>query len=69
MEAGSTEIAGLGLARLSLDEAVAEVLALVDSGAGGSVFTPNLDHVVRLRNDVTFAQAYAQASLVQRVVS
>jgi N-acetylglucosaminyldiphosphoundecaprenol N-acetyl-beta-D-mannosaminyltransferase len=36
---------------------------LVESGAGGAVFTPNVDHVVRAESDAAFRAAYARASL------
>jgi N-acetylglucosaminyldiphosphoundecaprenol N-acetyl-beta-D-mannosaminyltransferase len=37
--------------------------ALVSSGCGGRVFTPNVDHVVQGEHDARFRAAYADASL------
>jgi N-acetylglucosaminyldiphosphoundecaprenol N-acetyl-beta-D-mannosaminyltransferase len=36
---------------------------LVDAGAGGAVFTPNVDHVVQAESDAALREAYAGASL------
>jgi N-acetylglucosaminyldiphosphoundecaprenol N-acetyl-beta-D-mannosaminyltransferase len=36
---------------------------LVDAGQGGSVFTPNVDHVVMAETNGVFAEAYQRASL------
>jgi N-acetylglucosaminyldiphosphoundecaprenol N-acetyl-beta-D-mannosaminyltransferase len=46
------------------DEAVRRVLALVDAGRGGAVFTPNVHHVVRVYRDPAFRESYAKASLL-----
>lgn len=48
---------------LSFEEALRAVEALVVAGAGGSVFTPNVDHVVTAEDDAAFREAYAEASL------
>jgi N-acetylglucosaminyldiphosphoundecaprenol N-acetyl-beta-D-mannosaminyltransferase len=44
-------------------EALDEIERLAASGLGGSVFTPNVDHVVNLARSPTFRVAYARASL------
>ncbi len=36
---------------------------LVESGTGGAVFTPNVDHVVTAESNAAFREAYASASL------
>lgn len=36
---------------------------LVASGRGGSVFTPNVDHIVQAEEDARFRRAYADATL------
>ncbi|MBF5042602.1 WecB/TagA/CpsF family glycosyltransferase [Aggregicoccus sp. 17bor-14] len=58
----------LRLGRLTIDpvtfpEALARIEALVAARQGGSVFTPNVDHVVNVDADAHFAEAYAQVSL------
>src|SRR5262249_54018434 len=49
--------------RLSFSEALAEIERLVDAGNGGSVFTPNVDHVVLVETDLEFRAAYQDASI------
>jgi N-acetylglucosaminyldiphosphoundecaprenol N-acetyl-beta-D-mannosaminyltransferase len=46
------------------DEAVRRILALVDAGRGGAVFTPNVNHVVRVYRDPAFRESYAKASML-----
>ena len=48
---------------LSFPEALREIERLVDRGQGGSVFTPNVDHVVKAESNDAFRRAYEQASL------
>ena len=48
---------------LTLAEALDEIEALVVAGRGGSVFTPNVDHVVNVERNPSFRDAYAGASL------
>ncbi|HEY0777637.1 MAG TPA: WecB/TagA/CpsF family glycosyltransferase [Gemmatirosa sp.] len=48
---------------LTRGEAIDALDALVARGEGGSVFTPNVDHVVMAERDAAFRDAYAQASL------
>jgi len=48
---------------LTFAEALDEIEALVAGGRGGSVFTPNVDHVVNVDADPSFREAYASASL------
>jgi N-acetylglucosaminyldiphosphoundecaprenol N-acetyl-beta-D-mannosaminyltransferase len=48
---------------LTFAEALDEIEALVAAGRGGSVFTPNVDHVVNVDADPSFRDAYAAASL------
>ena len=43
--------------------AIAAIDALVDQRRGGSVFTPNVDHVVRATKSAPFREAYARARL------
>ncbi|MET4632598.1 WecB/TagA/CpsF family glycosyltransferase [Kaistia defluvii] len=45
-------------------ELIARVIADARSGHGGSVFTLNLDHLVKLRDDAAFREAYAAATYV-----
>jgi N-acetylglucosaminyldiphosphoundecaprenol N-acetyl-beta-D-mannosaminyltransferase len=44
-------------------EALERIAWLVDSGQGGSVFTPNVDHVVTAETDARFREAHDVASL------
>lgn len=46
------------------DELIARVIADARSGIGGSVFTLNLDHLVKLRDDARFRAAYERATYV-----
>jgi N-acetylglucosaminyldiphosphoundecaprenol N-acetyl-beta-D-mannosaminyltransferase len=48
---------------LGFSEAIRKIEALVLAGAGGCVFTPNIDHVVTAEDDAAFRAAYAEASL------
>jgi N-acetylglucosaminyldiphosphoundecaprenol N-acetyl-beta-D-mannosaminyltransferase len=48
---------------VTLDGALATVRDLVRAGEGGSVVTPNVDHLVMLEHDARFRDAYARASL------
>lgn len=47
---------------LSFDEALERILALAESGEGGYVVTPNVDHVVLADTDPSLVDAYAGAS-------
>jgi N-acetylglucosaminyldiphosphoundecaprenol N-acetyl-beta-D-mannosaminyltransferase len=49
---------------LTFDEALSVIAQMVRNGAGGAVFTPNVDHVVLAERIAEFRDAYAQASLV-----
>jgi N-acetylglucosaminyldiphosphoundecaprenol N-acetyl-beta-D-mannosaminyltransferase len=49
--------------RLTTDEALSAIEALVASGRGGAVFTPNVDHVVLADGDPRVREAYQGASL------
>jgi N-acetylglucosaminyldiphosphoundecaprenol N-acetyl-beta-D-mannosaminyltransferase len=48
---------------LTLDETLDAVAALVRAGQGGSLFTPNVDHLIMASEDARFRAAYAEASL------
>lgn len=56
-------IGSLWIDRLTFAQALDEIGVLVDSGRGGRVFTPNVDHVVMAEDDAAFRQAYAAAEL------
>lgn len=56
------------LGRLEVDavtraEALDRIAALIDAEQGGTVFTPNVDHVVLAESDARLRQAYAAAKL------
>ncbi|MBL8932907.1 MAG: WecB/TagA/CpsF family glycosyltransferase [Archangium sp.] len=48
---------------VTFQQAMERIEALVDAKQGGSVFTPNVDHVVNVDTDDVFAAAYQRASL------
>src|SRR5215468_8882405 len=48
---------------VTMAEALDEIETLVVGGRGGSVFTPNVDHVVNVEKNPSFRVAYAGASL------
>ena len=48
---------------VTFDEALTQVGELVRRGAGGSVFTPNVDHIVTAEHDQAFREAYGATSL------
>jgi N-acetylglucosaminyldiphosphoundecaprenol N-acetyl-beta-D-mannosaminyltransferase len=48
---------------VDFEQAVASVEALVASGEGGAVFTPNVDHVMIAHEDVRMREAYARVDL------
>ena len=49
---------------LTFDDALAQIVALVGAGRGGSVFTPNVDHVVTAEDDPAFREACGAADLM-----
>jgi N-acetylglucosaminyldiphosphoundecaprenol N-acetyl-beta-D-mannosaminyltransferase len=48
---------------LTFAGALDEIDRLVGAGAGGAVFTPNVDHVVSAESNPAFREAYARANL------
>lgn len=56
-------IGTLWIDALNFAEALCEIERLVDGGQGGSVFTPNVDHVVKAESNDAFRHAYEHASL------
>ncbi len=56
-------IGRLSVDAVTFEEALDAIEDLVESGHGGSVFTPNVDHVVGADRNDAFALAYANASL------
>lgn len=48
---------------LTFDEALDRIVALCRTGEGGTVLTPNVDHVVLAEEDAPLRDAYAGASL------
>jgi len=48
---------------LRFDDALREIERLVDRRRGGSVFTPNVDHLVKLESNPAFERAYQDVSL------
>jgi len=48
---------------LTFNAAIDQIVRLAESGRGGTVYTPNVDHVVRAERDDAFRAAYQHASL------
>lgn len=48
---------------VTFEEALAAIARLVESGEGGGIYTPNVDHVVLADKNEAFAAAYARARL------
>jgi N-acetylglucosaminyldiphosphoundecaprenol N-acetyl-beta-D-mannosaminyltransferase len=57
------QIGGLPVDTLTFDQAVDEILRVVEAGNGGAIFTPNVDHVVRAEHDEAFRGAYRDVAL------
>jgi exopolysaccharide biosynthesis WecB/TagA/CpsF family protein len=57
-------ILGTGIDRVTQQDAEDHVAALVEAGEGGLVVTPNVDHLLILRQDREFQEIYRHASLV-----
>ncbi len=60
----SANVDGWGISVPDLDSAVAAIAARASRSESFSVFTLNLDHVVKLRRDAAFRSAYRQATLI-----
>jgi len=56
-------IGSLWIDALSFDGALQAVERLLDSGAGGALFTPNLDHIVIADSHAGLREAYAAADM------
>ncbi len=54
----------LRVSTLPLSETAAHICAAAGSAAAPTVFTLNLDHVVKMRSDPAFRAAYARAGLI-----
>jgi N-acetylglucosaminyldiphosphoundecaprenol N-acetyl-beta-D-mannosaminyltransferase len=48
---------------LDFEQAIQAILQLVERGEGGTVMTPNVDHVVLAEDDLELRAAYAEVSL------
>ena len=48
---------------LTMDETLDAIVALVEAGKGGAVFTPNVDHIVMVERHARFRAVYGRASL------
>jgi N-acetylglucosaminyldiphosphoundecaprenol N-acetyl-beta-D-mannosaminyltransferase len=56
-------IGSLPVDSVSLTQALDAIDSLVSEGQGGTVFTPNVDHVVQAEHDARFRKAYDAVSL------
>jgi N-acetylglucosaminyldiphosphoundecaprenol N-acetyl-beta-D-mannosaminyltransferase len=57
------QVGPLEVDAVTMDQALERIDELVASGAGGRVFTPNIDHVVMADRDPVFRRAYARVDL------
>lgn len=57
------ELMGVGIHRITEKECVQQVFDELDSGRGGWVVTPNLDHVRRFTRSLEFRELYSETSL------
>jgi N-acetylglucosaminyldiphosphoundecaprenol N-acetyl-beta-D-mannosaminyltransferase len=48
---------------LTFDQAIDTIDQLVTAGQGGTIFTPNVDHVVQVEHNAVFRAAYEEVSL------
>jgi len=55
---------GVTIDNIGWDEALAEIVRLVDQKIPSYIVTPNVDHLVRLQKDSHFREVYRKASLV-----
>ncbi|HXK19378.1 MAG TPA: WecB/TagA/CpsF family glycosyltransferase [Polyangiaceae bacterium] len=68
-QAGSTHgavrvrVGALELDALGRAQALDAIVELVRQGRGGTVYTPNVDHIVQAEHDQTFREVYGRASL------
>jgi N-acetylglucosaminyldiphosphoundecaprenol N-acetyl-beta-D-mannosaminyltransferase len=56
-------VGSLELDALSKPEAIEAIIRLVREGRGGTVFTPNVDHIVQAEHDLAFREAYTRTAL------
>ena len=63
MESSRIWIANVPIDVLDFPGALARLAELAKSGSGGTVFTPNVDHVMRAERDRAFREAYAASAL------
>jgi N-acetylglucosaminyldiphosphoundecaprenol N-acetyl-beta-D-mannosaminyltransferase len=56
-------IGTLELDALSKSQAIDAIVALVHERRGGTVFTPNVDHIVQAEHDPAFREAYGRTAL------
>ena len=63
MSSGRVRIGQLELDPVTFDLALERIVELVDAREGGSVFTPNVDHVVKAETNDAFRGAYERADL------
>jgi N-acetylglucosaminyldiphosphoundecaprenol N-acetyl-beta-D-mannosaminyltransferase len=57
------QVGSLKLDVLDREGAIEAVVRLVRQGRGGTVFTPNVDHVVQAEHDLAFREAYSRTDL------
>jgi N-acetylglucosaminyldiphosphoundecaprenol N-acetyl-beta-D-mannosaminyltransferase len=60
---GRIRLGGVPIDRVTMAGAIDAIEALVRAGRGGSVFTPNVDHVVECQDNPAFRVAYDTVSL------
>jgi N-acetylglucosaminyldiphosphoundecaprenol N-acetyl-beta-D-mannosaminyltransferase len=63
LQGARVRVGELWIDALTFDEALDEIERLVGQGRGGSVFTPNVDHVVNVERDAALRAAYESVDL------
>lgn len=55
---------GVTVHAITADQCIKHIMSELDAGRGGMVVTPNLDHLRRVKSDLSFAALVAEADLV-----
>ncbi len=63
MPSSRVQVGRVPLDVVTLPDAIDRIVELARSGRGGTVYTPNVDHVVVAEEDAAFRDAYSEVSL------
>jgi N-acetylglucosaminyldiphosphoundecaprenol N-acetyl-beta-D-mannosaminyltransferase len=64
MKISKINLFNLNIANLTMQEAINEIIRLLDSNKKSFVVTPNVDHLVKLNSDPYFREIYSKADLI-----